>query len=140
MTGGPAGMMHTRLNSEPVHFTPAPLTSVMKMVDVDPVVEARVAINICDMARRDPVLPDARGSVGYGLVTARDGDYFGPLVNIVARSSKVAPAGGVFVTAEVARFLDPTSWSTESMGPQDLRGVRERVHLSHAIPVGPGSS
>src|SRR4051812_29601497 len=43
MSGVPAGMMQVRLNSEPVHFTPAPLmSSVMKSVVVEPVVEARV--------------------------------------------------------------------------------------------------
>jgi class 3 adenylate cyclase len=101
----------------------------------DPAALCRAAIDICDMARADPVLPDARGAVGHGLVTARDGDYFGPLVNVVARSSKLASPGGIVVTAEVARVLDPSSWSTEPMGPQDLRGVGERVHLSRATPI-----
>jgi adenylate cyclase len=107
---------------------------VMVVAD-DPAALCRAAIDICDMARADPVLPDARGAVGYGLVTARDGDYFGPLVNAVARSSKLAAPGGIVVTVEVARFLDPSSWSIEPIGPQVLRGVRERVHLSRATPV-----
>jgi class 3 adenylate cyclase len=82
------------------------------------------------MARADPGLPEARGAVGYGLVTARDGDYFGPLVNGVARASKLAPPGCILVTSEVARFLDPTAWSTDPIGLQELRGVSEKVHLS----------
>ncbi len=96
----------------------------------------RAAIDICEMASADPVLPDARGAVGYGLVTARDGDYFGPIVNIVARASKLAAPGAIIVTAEVARFLDPTAWSREPVGPQDLRGVRGKVHLISATPIG----
>ncbi len=105
------------------------------VVTDDPVALCRVALAICEMARADPMLPDARGAVGYGLVTARDGDYFGPLVNVVARASKVAAPGGIVVTTEVARFLDPVAWSTEPMGPQDLRGARGKVDLLRVTPA-----
>lgn len=100
----------------------------------DPALLCGLALEICEMASSDPVLPDARGAVGFGSVTARDGDYFGPLVNVVARASKVAPPGGIVVTSEVAGFLDPSAWSTETIGPRDLRGVGEKVHLSRAAP------
>jgi class 3 adenylate cyclase len=103
----------------------------------DPAALCRVAIDICRMASADPVLPEARGAVGYGLVTARDGDYFGPVVNVVARASKLAVPSGIVVTPDVGRFLDPEAWSTEPIGPQDLRGVGEKVHLSRASPLGP---
>ena len=111
---------------------------VMVVAD-DPAALCRVAIDICRMAGADPDLPEARGAVGYGMVTARDGDYFGSVVNIVARASKVAVPNGVVVTTEVARFLDPESWLTESIGPHDLRGVGEHVHLSRATPLSPGT-
>ena len=55
----------------------------------DPAALCAAAIEICEMASADPVLPDARGAVGYDLVIARDGDYFGPVVNVVARGSKL---------------------------------------------------
>ena len=102
----------------------------------DPAALCSVAIEICRMARTDPVLPDARGAVGYGSVTARDGDYFGPLVNAVARASKLAEPGGIVVTAEVVRFLDPATWSTDPIGSQELRGVGENVYLSRATLLG----
>ena len=111
---------------------------VMVVAD-DPAALCRVAIDICRMASADPDLPEARGAVGYGMVTARDGDYFGSVVNVVARASKVAVPNGIVVTAEVARFLDPESWLTESIGPHDLRGVGENMHLSRATPVSPGT-
>jgi len=109
---------------------------VMVVADA-PAALCRVAIAICRMASADPDLPDARGAVGYGMVTARDGDYFGSVVNVVARASKAAGPNEVVVTADVARFLDPESWCTESIGSHDLRGVGETVHLSRAIPVSP---
>lgn len=109
------------------------------LVADDPAALCAAAVDICEMAKADPDLPDARGAVGYGLVTARDGDYFGAIVNAVARASKLAPPTGILVTAEVARFLDPTTWSTESIGPRDLRGVSEKVHLSRATPLKPAT-
>ena len=102
----------------------------------DPAALCSVATEICTMARTDPVLPDARGAVGYGSVTARDGDYFGSLVNEVARASKLAEAGGIVVTAEVVPFLDPATWSTDPIGSQELRGVGEDVYLSRATLLG----
>src|SRR5262245_51392019 len=43
MSGLPAGTGQSRLNSEPSHFTPPPpRSSVRKMVEVEPVVDARV--------------------------------------------------------------------------------------------------
>src|SRR5262249_37559265 len=98
----------------------------------DPAVLCAVALEICEMADADPVLPAARGAVGFGSVTARDGDYFGPLVNVVARASKLAPPNGIVITAEAADVLDPLTWSTEAIGPQELRGVGEKVHLCRA--------
>ena len=106
---------------------------VMIVAD-DPAALCRVAIDICRIAGADPDLPAARGAVGYGMVTARDGDYFGPVVNVAARATKMAAPNGVVVTAEVARLLDPDSWLIESIGPHDLRGVGETVHLSRAAP------
>ena len=102
------------------------------LVGDDAAALCHAAVDICAMARADPVLPDARGAVGYGLVTARDGDYFGPVVNVVARASKLAAPGGIVVTAEVAQLLDPAQWSTEPVGLHDLRGVTEPLHLSIA--------
>lgn len=90
----------------------------------------RVALAICALAESDPGLPSARGAVGFGVVTARDGDYFGPLVNTVARAGKHADPGGVVVTADVERTLDPATWEVVPLGLHELSGVADRVHLS----------
>lgn len=96
----------------------------------DPPQLCRVALAICDLAERDPDLPSARGAVGFGVVNARDGDYFGALVNTVARSAKVAEPGGIVVTPDVARSLDPMQWIVDPLGPRELAGVADPVHLS----------
>lgn len=104
------------------------------LVAEDPAALCDIAVALCDMASADPVLPAARGGVGFGFATARDGDYFGPLVNTVSRASKIAPAGSIVATAEVARALDPALWRTEALGPNQLRGVGSDVHLSRVEP------
>ncbi len=48
----------------------------------------RVAVEVCRAAAEDDVLPPARGVVGIGAATPREGDYFGPLVNLLARLVK----------------------------------------------------
>jgi len=110
------------------------------VVAEDPSRLTKVALAICDLAEHDADLPSARGAVGFGVVTARDGDYFGPLVNTVARAGKVADPGGVVVTAEVERTLDPAVWELVPLGPHDLSGVAAPVHLSRAVPRPPTSA
>ena len=85
---------------------------VVKMIGdevffVAPSVDAacRIALDVCAAVAVDPLLPAARGAVGYGLVTPREGDYFGPLVNLVSRLVKVAEPGAVVVTADAATAL-----------------------------------
>jgi adenylate cyclase len=91
-------------------------------------VACRIALDVCAAVAADPLLPPARGAVGYGLVTPREGDYFGPLVNLVSRLVKVAEPGAVVVTADAASALpDGAGWTREDIGPQSLRGVEQTV-------------
>jgi adenylate cyclase len=88
----------------------------------------RIAVALCAAATADPGLPPARGGVGYGEVIARGGDYFGPLVNLVARSVKGATAGTVVATVEARDRLDP-SWRINDLGATALRGIAEPIRL-----------
>jgi adenylate cyclase len=95
---------------------------------------ARIALELCDAVAEDPALPDARGAAGYGTVGSRDGDYFGPLVNLVARAVKVADPGSVVVTETVAAALGdsgPSGRQVEivELSAQTLRGIDEPVRL-----------
>ena len=110
---------------------------VVKMIGdevffVAPTVDAacRIALEVCGAVAQDPRLPPARGAVGSGLVTPREGDYFGPLVNLVSRLVKVAEPGVVLVTAEAASAL-PTDWgwTRHEIAPQPLRGVERPVRV-----------
>jgi adenylate cyclase len=87
----------------------------------------RIALEICHAAARDDVLPPARGSVGMGPALPREGDYFGPLVNLLARLVKTGGPGEVVATEAVALELPPESWSLRPLQPAELRGITERV-------------
>jgi adenylate cyclase len=110
---------------------------VVKMIGdevffVAPAVDAacRIALEVCGAVAVDPQLPPARGAVGYGLVTPREGDYFGPLVNLVSRLVKVAEPGAVVVTAEAAPALPVDSgWTRNEIAPPSLRGVEYPVRV-----------
>ena len=106
------------------------------LVGDDPAALCAAAIDICAMAHADPVLPDVWGSVGYGMVTACDGDYFGPVVNVVARALKVAAPGEIVVTDAVVEMLDPGEWASESVGVYDLRGVGNTTVWTVSAPRG----
>ena len=110
---------------------------VVKMIGdevffVAPSVDAacRIALQVCAAVAIDPRLPPARGAVGYGLVIPREGDYFGPVVNLVSRLVKVADPGVVVVTAEAASAL-PTDdgWTKNEIAPKALRGVEHPVSV-----------
>jgi adenylate cyclase len=105
-------------------------------------IACRIASDVIAAAAADPVLPSARGAVGYGLATPREGDYFGPVVNVVARLTKTAVPGGLVTTSDAARTLDPDHWTIDDVAPQPLKGIDEpvpscTVHRRHSVPVEP---
>ena len=73
------------------------------------------------------MLPPARGAVGYGSVIPREGDYFGPLVNLVSRLVKAAGPGELVVTEAAAELLPAERWSVQALAPQKLRGLERPV-------------
>ena len=96
-----------------------------------------IAMEICRAAIDDPVLPSARGAVGVGPVTPREGDYYGPLVNLLARLVKVGDPGELVVTKEIAAHLSPDRWSLRELGPATLGGVEGAVEALAVTPVTP---
>lgn len=62
-----------------------------------PAVAARIALRLSDRTGEDAVLPDARAGISYGSVVAREGDYYGPMVNLAHRLVELAYPGTVLV-------------------------------------------
>jgi class 3 adenylate cyclase len=104
-----------------------------------PSVEAacRIGTEVCHAAAVDPTLPPARGAIGYGGVTPREGDYFGPLVNLVSRLVKVAAPGELVLTEDAAAALPKDRWSVRPIGPQRVRGLEHPVSVFVVSPAAP---
>jgi adenylate cyclase len=102
------------------------------LVATDPRHAVGAAADLCTMADTDPDLPQARGAVGYGAVYARGGDYFGTLVNLVARAVKVARPGHLVVSPEVAAVLGHSEFTLGTAEQHTVRGIDHPIDL---IPV-----
>ena len=82
------------------------------------------------VADADPDLPPARGAIGYGSVYARGGDYFGTLVNLVARAVKVAQPGHLVVSPEVVASLGHFEFTLGTAEQHTLRGIDHPIGLT----------
>jgi class 3 adenylate cyclase len=92
----------------------------------DPVSACEVGLALAAEVARHPMLPDVRVGVAGGEVLSRDGDCFGPVVNLAARLVKAAPPGAVATTSELAEGLRDR-YELQHLGPQLLAGFDEPV-------------
>ena len=51
---------------------------------------AQIALELSAASTRDPVLPQARAGLAVGSVLSREGDYFGAVVNLASRLTRLA--------------------------------------------------
>ena len=69
-------------------------------VTTDPLDGVRIGLDLVDAYADDDVLSDVRVGIATGPVLARDGDFFGSVVNRASRIVNIADAGSVLVSAE----------------------------------------
>lgn len=69
----------------------------------------------------------ARAGLAHGWVLARDGDYFGPAVNLASRLADVTPPGRVLLDEAMAEAVDRDRWSLEEQPAATLRGIDDPV-------------
>jgi adenylate cyclase len=86
---------------------------------------ARTAVALRDEALAHG-LPPVRSGIAAGMVVARDGDFYGPVVNLASRLTEIAPAGVIYASDALHRELTADSgfvWSAaetltvRSIGP-----------------------
>jgi len=78
-----------------------------------PEITARIALRLTERTGDDSVLPEARGGIAFGSVVAREGDYYGSVVNLAHRLVELAYPGTVLASAELHDAIagDPSfSW------------------------------
>jgi adenylate cyclase len=88
-----------------------------------PEVAAAIALDLTAFVVADPVLTELRSALATGEVVGRDGDYYGPVVNLAARMVKETAPGTVVSDQPVPGF------ESTRIGAADLRGVGDPVEL-----------
>jgi adenylate cyclase len=69
-------------------------------------------------------LPPLRIGLAAGMVVARDGDYFGPVVNLASRLTELAQPGEVLVPAPLRDELAPSAGDELRWVPKGTQPVR----------------
>jgi adenylate cyclase len=91
---------------------------------------ARIALSLSDAYGGDEQLSDVRVGLACGPVLAREGDYYGPVVNLASRIVNIARPGSVLVSAEVVNALaDEPGFSCRALRSRYLKDLG-RVPLS----------
>lgn len=96
----------------------------------DPLTASSIAIDLADAFDDHPTVPQVRAGLASGEVMLRDGDVFGPVVNLASRAAKVAGPGEVVTTADVAK---DAGLPHEPLGPHLLSGIPGMVELSRLV-------
>jgi class 3 adenylate cyclase len=63
----------------------------------------------------------------------RDGDCYGPVVNLAARGVAIARTGTVVVSDELRRALDDGGLCFEPLPPQALKGFGDAVTMHRVV-------
>jgi adenylate cyclase len=103
----------------------------------DPVVACQAAVDVRSVLNGHPVLRGIRGGIAFGEVLVRDGDCFGPVVNLAARLVKRANRNEVVVDQgaadAVARHQPAGDMVSEHIGEWDLEGFDRPVPVSRLL-------
>ena len=69
-------------------------------------------------------LPPVRTGLAAGMVVARDGDFYGPVVNLASRLTEIVPPGEIYASEALHEQLaaDP-SFNWTAIGPLELRSI-----------------
>ena len=88
-----------------------------------------IAVALAEAYADDEVLSDVRVGLAAGDVLAREGDYFGPVVNLASRIVNIALPGSVVVPETVhAAMADDDRYSFHAMRTRNLKDIG-RVRL-----------
>jgi adenylate cyclase len=75
-----------------------------------------------------------RMGVAYGTVLTRDGDFYGPVVNLAARAAGVAGAGRTLVDFSVREAVgNETAFDVRDAGTFSLKGFADPVQLFELV-------
>ena len=129
------GELGARLTELAVQHTRPPARLVKTIGDavmfVAPAPEPLLDTMLALVARVDEegeAFPRLRAGVAAGLAVSREGDWYGPPVNLASRVTGVALPGSVLAAREV-RDAAPDGYAWSPAGAWELKGVKRRVQL-----------
>ncbi|MCL4413692.1 MAG: adenylate/guanylate cyclase domain-containing protein [Actinobacteria bacterium] len=99
---------------------------------------ARIGLGLAEAYADDDLLSDVRVALASGPVLAKDGDCFGPVVNLASRMVGIAHPGSVLVTEEMREELSLVAGEDflfESQGTRNLKDIG-RVQVWSVYRVG----
>jgi adenylate cyclase len=132
---GELGALGARLTALALEHTKPPARLVKTIGDavmfvapaVEPLLDTVLGLMDAVEAEGDD-FPRLRAGVSAGLAISREGDWYGPPVNLASRVTGVARPGSVLTTEEVRDAAgDRYAWS--AAGARELKGFRRRVAL-----------
>lgn len=93
----------------------------------DPAGGCQIALALIEAFDDADSLP--RGGLGYGMVVARHGDFYGPMVNLAARLTDIAVPGEVLADAALASVAAGDRFEFEPAGRRQLKGFADPVSV-----------
>jgi len=97
--------------------------AVMYVAD-DPVRAVTVALDLVDAYSDDELVPPARAGLAYGTALAREGDYYGPTVNLAARIVDIARPSKVVISDDLHAATEESSqFSFRRLPAKRLKGI-----------------
>lgn len=103
---------------------------------VDPAQGARIALEMAEVVAAEESLGSLRIGLAYGPILSRDGDLYGPVVNLASRLVGVGRAGAVNVSHEMRDAIaGDDRFALRSLGDKPLKGIGDvRVYRLRAGP------
>ncbi len=100
----------------------------------EPEIALQIALELTDRTRQDEVLPRARAGMACGPALAREGDYYGAVVNLAHRLIEIARPQSIIVSAELATALDGhDGFAFQRLRSRRIRGIgRVEIYAARA--------
>jgi adenylate cyclase len=112
---------------------------VMFTVD-DPLAAAEIGLALAEGTRGADELSDVRVGMAYGPLLEREGDLYGPVVNLASRITSVAFPGSIVIGPSLRdELVDRNEYRLRSMRPRSLKDIG-RVPLWVLRRAGPTES
>jgi adenylate cyclase len=70
---------------------------------------ALIALRLTERSIGDKLLPETRAGLAYGSMLSREGDYYGPVVNLASRLTDIARPGEVLASRPLTDGIGRTS-------------------------------